>query len=67
MGPSTARAYTYDRGTLIIDAWDGETKELIWRGTATRTFSDNPDKAKKQIDKSIAKIVKKWNKQYRKR
>ena len=66
-GPSTSRAYTYESGTLIIDAWDGKTQQLIWRGTASRTFSDKPDKARKQIDKAINKIVKKWDKEYRKK
>ena len=64
-GPSTSQAYAYERGTLIIDAWSAETRELIWRGTATDTFSDKPKKARKQVDKAINKIVKKWDKEHR--
>jgi len=64
-GPSTSEVRTYEKGTLIIDAWDGDSKELIWRGTATSTTTDNPDKARKKIDKAIQKIVKKWSKEHR--
>jgi len=64
-GPSTTSVRSYDEGTLIIDAWDGAKKELIWRGLATTTWSDNPNKARKKVDKMIAKIVKKWDKEHR--
>jgi hypothetical protein len=64
-GPTTSSVRTYENGTLIIDAWDGDSKELIWRGTATSTTTDNPKKARKKIDKAIQKIVKKWSKEYR--
>ena len=64
-GSTSSHVRTYEKGTLIIDAWDGDSKELIWRGTATSTKTDNPDKARKRIDKSIQKIVKKWEKEHR--
>lgn len=66
LGPSTSTVRSYDKGTLIIDAWNGDKKELIWRGSATTTWSDNPDKARKKVDKMIAKIVKKWDKEFHK-
>jgi len=48
-------------GTLVVDAWDAETKELVWRGTATNiTVVDNPDKMQKKVDSALEKIVKKW-------
>jgi hypothetical protein len=64
-GPVINNARTYDSGTLIIDAWDGDTKTLIWRGTATATTSLDPVKARKKVDKSIQKIVKMWDKELR--
>jgi hypothetical protein len=63
-GPSTSTVRTYEQGTLIIDAWNGGTKEIIWRGSATATWPDDPAKARKTVDKMIAKIVKKWDKEY---
>ena len=66
MGPSSTTVREYENGTLIVDAWSAESKELIWRGSAPTTWTDNPDKMHKQIAKMIGKIVKKWDKEYRK-
>ena len=66
MGPSSTTVREYENGTLIIDAWSAETEELIWRGSATTTWTDNPDKMRKKVDKMIAKIVKRWDKEHRK-
>jgi len=61
MGTSTTSVSTYETGTLVVDAWDAETKELVWRGTATNiTVVDNPDKMQKKVDSALEKIVKKW-------
>ena len=60
MGSSTTSVSTYEVGTLVVDVWDADAKELVWRGTATNIdLSDNPDKMMKKIDKALAKIVKK--------
>ena len=60
MSTSTTSVSTYEVGTLIVDVWDAESKELVWRGTATNIYlSANPDKMMKKIDKALAKIVKK--------
>ncbi len=61
---STTRAYNYTRGTLILDIWDAEKKELIWRATAEAVAKDNPQKAAKQVDKAVRKMGKKWQKMY---
>lgn len=59
IGTSTTTVSKYEVGTLVVDAWDAETKNLVWRGTATNiTVSDNPQKMEKRIDKALAKIVK---------
>ena len=63
----TTTVRSYERGTLIIDAWDAETNELIWRGTATGSVKKDPKKARKAIDRALAKIVKKWDKEHRQR
>ncbi|HTV59831.1 MAG TPA: DUF4136 domain-containing protein [Verrucomicrobiae bacterium] len=47
---------TENKGTLVVDLADGQGKSLIWRGVATDTLSDNPDKNSKKIDKAVTKM-----------
>lgn len=60
MGGATTTAYTYTRGTLIIDAWDAKKKQMVWRGAAEAIVKEKPEKQAAQIDKALAKIVAKW-------
>ena len=46
----------------MIDAYEPESKELVWRGMSTVTVKDNPQKRAKQIDKIMSKLGKKWEK-----
>jgi len=66
VGATTSRTYTYDVGTLIVDIWDPETEQLIWRGTTENTIRENPDKNFKTIESALYKMGKKFNKEYRK-
>jgi len=66
MGSSTSRVITYDQGTLIIDIWDADEEKLVWRGTSTDTVVDNTKKMEKRLNKMLDKLVKVWNKEYRK-
>ncbi len=66
MGSSTSRVITYDQGTLIIDIWDANEEKLVWRGTSTDTIADNTKKMEKRLNKMLDKLVKVWNKEYRK-
>jgi hypothetical protein len=45
-----------DVGTLVVDMDDGNSRLNIWRGTATRTLSESPKTAQKQIDKAVTKM-----------
>ncbi|TWI04961.1 uncharacterized protein DUF4136 [Luteimonas cucumeris] len=56
MGTSTTRVHTYDVGTLVVDMFDAKTKQGIWRGTASGTVPDSPEKANAAIDAGIAKM-----------
>lgn len=47
-------------GTLIVDIGDLSTKKYIWRGTATKTISSNPDKNAKAIDPAVKKMFEKF-------
>jgi len=66
MGSSTSRVITYDQGTLIMDIWDADEEKLVWRGTSTDTVVDNTKKMEKRLNKMLDKLVKVWNKEYRK-
>lgn len=55
MSTSTTTVHTYERGSLIIDLWDADSKQMIWRGTASAVVSANPEKQEKQINKAIKK------------
>jgi hypothetical protein len=66
-GTSSTTVSTWQVGTLVVDAWDSDSKNLVWRGMATNiTVSPNPDKMMKRIDKSLAKIVKASQKAFEK-
>ena len=55
-GESTTTVDTYKTGTLVIDLFDAKTKNLVWRGSATDTLSNNSDKNIKNLDKSVQKL-----------
>jgi hypothetical protein len=42
----------------VIDLYDAKTKQLIWRGSAEDTLSDNAAKNEKNLDKGVAKMFK---------
>jgi len=62
MGTSSTTARNYTVGTLIIDAYDGTDKKMIWRATGEITVKDKPEKQIQQVEKILNKIGKKWAK-----
>jgi hypothetical protein len=60
MVDETTTVDNYEVGTLIVCMFDGNSKQLIWRGTASGDVSDN---AQKKI-KSLAKVVQKMFKNF---
>jgi len=59
-GDSTTTEQDYKEGTLLIDMYDAKTKQLIWRGSAEDTLSDEAAKNEKNLDKGVAKMFKKF-------
>jgi len=57
-GEATTTTETYKVGTLVVDLFDTKTKQLIWRGTASDTLSNNSDKNIKNLDKGVDKMFK---------
>jgi len=66
MSTSTTTANSYERGTLVIDLWDADTKQMVFRGSASTVVSQKPEKEEKQIYKAIKKMVTAFDKKYRK-
>jgi Domain of unknown function (DUF4136) len=59
-GSATTTVNTYEVGTLVVDIFDSKTKEAVWRGTSTKTLSDNPQKNEASLNKAVAKMFEKF-------
>ncbi len=60
MGEATTTEQDYKEGTLVVDLYDAKTKQLIWRSSAEDTLSNKAEKNEKNLDKSVAKMFKKF-------
>jgi hypothetical protein len=62
MGTATTTSTTINIGTLGVDMYDSATKQLVWRGAASKTIDENakPDKRQKNLDKAMAKLFKNY-------
>jgi hypothetical protein len=59
---TTGQTTTIHIGELALDIYDPNTKQLVWRGTATKTLDPKakPDKRQKNLDKGVAKLLKNY-------
>jgi hypothetical protein len=59
-GMTTATSSTIQIGTLGFDVYDQAGKQLIWRGSATKTLNPpkDPEKKQRNLDKAVAKLLK---------
>ncbi len=55
-GEATTTIDIYKVGTLVVDMFAPNTKNLIWRGVATDTLSNNPEKNTKRLDGEVHKM-----------
>ena len=55
---ATTTTDTYTVGTVVVDLFDTKTKQLIWRGSASDTLSNNSDKNIKNLNESVDKMFK---------
>ncbi len=60
MGEASTTEQDYKEGTLLVDLYDAKTKQLIWRGSAEDTVSNNAEKNEKNLNKGVAKMFKKF-------
>jgi len=56
---STTTIYT---GQLVIDMYDSAKKDLVWRGTVSKTIDPkaSPEKQQKNLTKAVAKLLKNY-------
>ena|SRR5579863_892097 len=45
-------------GTLVVDIFDGHSKQLIWRGTSEKTLADKPEKNEKKLEDQVKDMFK---------
>ncbi len=50
----------YLEGTLVMDVFDGKTKNQVWQGISTGTVVENPEKREKTIPAHIAALMRKF-------
>lgn len=58
LGMATTTVDNYKVGTLIVEMFDGSSKNMIWRGVASDTLSNNSDI--KNLDKNVRKMFGKF-------
>ena len=59
-GDATTTTETYKVGTLVVDLFDTKTKQLLWRGSASDTLSNNSNTNIKNLDKGVEKMFKQF-------
>ena len=59
-GDATTTTDTYQVGTLVVDLFDTTTKQLLWRGSASDTLSNNSNKNIKNLDNGVQKMFKQF-------
>ena len=59
-GEATTTTETYKVGTVVVDLFDTKSKQLVWRGAASDTLSNNSDKNIKNLDKGVEKMFKQF-------
>jgi hypothetical protein len=50
----------YEAGTLVLDALDARTNQLVWRGSARQSVDaliDNQEWMEKYVDQSVARVM----------
>jgi uncharacterized protein with gpF-like domain len=57
---ATTTVEHYSVGTLVVDLFDAKTKQAIFRGTATGTLSEKPQKNDEKLDKAVEKMFKEF-------
>jgi hypothetical protein len=57
-GETTTQVQNYPVGALVLDLYDTQTKQLVWRGVASDSLSQKPEQNEKKLDKAVDKMLK---------
>jgi Domain of unknown function (DUF4136) len=49
-------------GTMVVSLYNPKAQELIWRGIAENTLSNNGNKNQQMVEKAVQKMFKQWPK-----
>jgi hypothetical protein len=58
--PGTGRDLAVDRvpvGTLVVDVFDAESGELVWRGLVSDSPARDPERAERKTAKAVTKLL----------
>jgi hypothetical protein len=56
---TTTRVVEYEEGTLVIDIWEPDDQQLVWRGSVSGILlSEKPEKTQKNVLKAIEAMAK---------
>jgi hypothetical protein len=61
-GMARANTSTVEVGTLVVELYDPDRKQLVWRGSVSKTLNINkdPDKNYKNLEKAVAKLLRNY-------
>ena len=59
---TTGQTSTINIGSLVLDMYDSAHKDLVWRGVVSKSLDPKakPDKQTKNLNKSVAKLLKNY-------
>jgi hypothetical protein len=62
MGTTTTTSTTINTGSINLDLYDVAAKQQVWRGAASKTLGSgkDPNKVQKNLNKAMAKLLKKY-------
>jgi hypothetical protein len=59
-GRDGATIPTLTKGMLVVDVYDANSKQIVWRGVATGTGSDGPTKNAERIEKALTDLFRQF-------
>lgn len=57
-GMTTTTAEVTKVGTLVVDIFESQSKQLLWRGTESDALTSNPEKNSRKLSKDLASMFK---------
>ena len=54
---STTRMHTSEKGTVVVDMWNSRDGKLFFRGTATDSVSDSPEKNEQKVNRAVERML----------